>query len=300
MPPLLYASPLAFKQGLEHRLRAASAGGPELGRRRQILVFSRFLARIGREFGSSATLKGGLVLEFRLRRARTTKDVDLRLQGSPEGTFERLQSAGRLDLGDFLTFEVAPDPDRPEIDNEGLRYQGFRFRVECRLGEKAYGSRFGVDVAFGDPMLGAPDELLAPDTLSFLGVDAPKVQVYPVETHVAEKLHAYTLPRRRPNTRVKDLPDLALLASTGCLDAGRIRQALEQTFSFRANHPVPPSLPAPPSEWADVYARMAKLNELPWLDLDAVTNAARAFLDPVLGGNLVASWDAETWRWTEA
>jgi hypothetical protein len=258
------------------------------------------LARIEQEFGPNATLKGGLVLEFRLLRARATKDVDLRLAGSPADTLERLQRAGRLNLGDFMMFEVVPDPHRPEIDNDGLRYEGFRFRVECKLGGKPYGGRFGVDVAFGDPMLGAPDELFAPDTLSFIGVNAPKINVYPVETHLAEKLHAYTLPRPRPNSRVKDLPDLALLASTGRLDAAQIRRALEQTFSFRATHPVPPSLPVPPANWAEVYARMAELNGLPWLDLDAVTNAARAFLDPVLGGNLFASWDAETWRWSGA
>jgi hypothetical protein len=31
-----------------------------------------------------------------------------------------------------------------------------------------------------------------------------------IETHIAETLHAHTLPRERPNTRVKDLPDLVL------------------------------------------------------------------------------------------
>jgi Nucleotidyl transferase AbiEii toxin, Type IV TA system len=299
MPPRAYPSPLAFKEALEHRLRAESAGGPDLGRRRQILVFGRFLARIDQEFGVSATLKGGLVLEFRLRRARTTKDVDLRFVGSTTDILERLQRAGRLDLGDYMTFEVTPDPHRPEIDNDGLRYEGFRFRVECKLGGKVYGGRFGVDVAFGDPMLGAPDELFPPNTLSFIGVEAPKLQVYPVETHVAEKLHAYTLPRTSPNSRVKDLPDLALLASAGRLAAGRVRQALEQTFSFRGTHAVPLFLPAPPVEWASVYARMAKLDGLRWPDIDALTNAVRAFLEPVLGGNLVASWNPDSWCWTK-
>ena len=51
--------------------------------------------------GAAAILKGGLALELRLDRARTTKDVDLRMVGSPEGILERLQEAGRLDLGDF-------------------------------------------------------------------------------------------------------------------------------------------------------------------------------------------------------
>ncbi len=39
-----------------------------------MLVFDRFLARIREAFGEGAVLKGGLVLEVRLERARTTRD----------------------------------------------------------------------------------------------------------------------------------------------------------------------------------------------------------------------------------
>jgi Nucleotidyl transferase AbiEii toxin, Type IV TA system len=75
------------------------------------------------------------------------------------------------------------------------------------------------------------------------------LRLYPIETHIAEKLHAYTMPRTRPNTRVKDLPDLALLATTEPLEAARLRAALERTFAFRATHPLPTSLPNPPANW---------------------------------------------------
>jgi hypothetical protein len=72
------------------------------------------------------------VPELRLSRARTTKDIDLRFMGSPERVLGRLQEATRLDLGDFLTFEVGPDDDHPEIQNDGMQYDGMRFRAECR------------------------------------------------------------------------------------------------------------------------------------------------------------------------
>jgi hypothetical protein len=36
-------------------------------------------------------LKGGLVLELRLERARTTKDVDLRMVGSPDDILAKLR-----------------------------------------------------------------------------------------------------------------------------------------------------------------------------------------------------------------
>jgi len=58
-----YASPAAFKQALEQRLRASAGSGAGFARKRQLLVFERFLARVVAVFGDAATLKGGLVLE---------------------------------------------------------------------------------------------------------------------------------------------------------------------------------------------------------------------------------------------
>ena len=132
----VYSSPEAFKQALEQRLRTSAKSGAEFVRSRQLLVFDRFLARVVVVLGDAAMLKGGLVVELRIERARTTKDVDLRIVGSPDGILERLLEAGRRDLGDFLTFEVGPDEDHPEIQNDGMQYDGLRFRAECKLAGK--------------------------------------------------------------------------------------------------------------------------------------------------------------------
>ncbi len=292
-----YSSPEAFKQALEQRLRALAKTGFLFARKRQLLVFDRFLARIAVVLGDAVTLKGGLVLELRLERARTTKDVDLRMMGSPNDVLSSLQEAGRRDLADFMTFEVSPDADHPEIQNDGMQYEGLRFRAECKLAGKLYGQPFGVDVAFGDPILGEPDIVVAEDVLSFAGIAPPTLRLYPVETHLAEKLHAYTMPRTRPNTRVKDLPDIALLATARPLDAKRLREALEQTFAFRKTHPLPVKLPLPLAAWEVPYAAMAREDELEWPTLGDVIRVAQAFLDPVLAGNLDAGWHPEQWTW---
>jgi hypothetical protein len=248
-------------------------------------------------FGDAVLLKGGLVLELRLERARATKDIDLRLIGSSESVLVKLREAGRLDLADFMTFEVAPDTEHPEMQNDGMRYVGMRFRTECRLAGKLYGQPFGVDVAFGDPILGEPDIVTAEDTLAFAGVAPPVLQLYPIETHIAEKLHAYTLPRERPNTRVKDLPDIALLGSMQPLDAGRLRAAFAQTFEFRSTHAVPSSIPAPPASWSKPYAELARENELAWKTLEELIVAVGAFLNPVLAGDY-GVWQPAEWVWT--
>ncbi|MEN9577332.1 MAG: hypothetical protein RJA70_341 [Pseudomonadota bacterium] len=260
--PRVYAAPEPFKQALEQRLRSAAKSGADFARRRQLLVFDRFLARVVATVGEAATLKGGLVLEMRLERARTTKDVDLRMVGSPDEALAKLQQAGRLDLGDFMAFEILPDNEHPEMLNDAVQYEGLRFRAECKLAGKIYGQPFGVDVVFGDPILGEPDVVIAEDVLAFAGIAPPTLRLYPIETHIAEKLHAYTMPRRRPNSRVKDLPDLALLASAQAIDAKRLRAALEQTFTFRKTHALPASLPEPLEAWTVPYTAMAREDQL--------------------------------------
>ena len=289
-----YATPLAFKSALEARLRNLAPS--RIVRNRQLLIFERFLARIIKEF-DCVILKGGLALELRIDAARTTKDIDLRVEGSPDETLLRLQNAGQLDLGDFMTFEVAFNTDHPDIQNDGMPYTGKRFRVECRLAGKIYGNPFQADVAFGDPVVETIETITAPDTLAFAGIEPPTLPLYPIETHVAEKLHAYTMPRANPNTRVKDLPDIALLASVRAIEADLLRKALELTFKFRKTHAVPSEVPDPPVEWHKTYAKLAKDNGLVWSDLDTVTAAAKAFLNPILADQISRTWDPKAWQW---
>lgn len=291
-----YATAAAFKQALETRLRTASSNGLDFARRRQLLVFDRFLARIAHEFGEQVILKGGIVVELRLERARTTKDIDLRLVGAPERVPDHLKAATSLDLGDFMRFEVTPDAEHPEITNEGMLYEGQRYRVACSLAGKPYGQPFGLDVAFAEPIFGEPDIVIAEDVLGFAGIQPPSLRVYPLETHIAEKLHAYTLPRKHPNSRVKDLPDMALLAGVRTIDAHQLRAALEQTFTSRKIQTVPKALPQPPPAWAAPYAHMAADDELRWRDLAELTRAVEAFLNPVLTG-VSGIWQPQAWAW---
>lgn len=249
------------------------------------------------ECGDRATLKGGLVLEYRLARARTTRDVDLRLLGAVDDVVSQLQQTCARDLGDRMTFSVRVDDDHPEMVGDGIRYDGRRFVAACFIAGKPWAFPFGVDVALGDPIFGPPELRVADDALAFAGVTPPTLRLCPVETHIAERLHAYTLPRARPNSRVKDLPDLALLATTKPLDSDDLRAAIEQTFAFRGSHSIPGSLPSPPSTWTAPYARMAAEDGLAWPTLEDATAAARAFLDPVLAGLTAATWDPTGFRW---
>ena len=294
-----YSSPVGFKAALEDRLRRGSAGGIDIQRRRQLVVFTRLLARINAAFGDATVLKGGFALEIRLERARTTRDIDLVLLGSDAKLLERLQAAGQRDLKDFMTFELQPDKDNPEITGDGVLYGGKRFRAECKLAGKVYGARFGLDVILGGKMLGSPSPIATEAFLDFAGIPAPVVQVLPVETHLAEKLHAYTLPRSTENARVRDLPDMALLGTVKNtpLIPGRLREAFGLTFGARATHAVPTALPVPPPTWAEQYKKLAEDHDLSWRSLADVTEAARAFVDPLLSNRELTTWDPVAWVW---
>lgn len=294
-----YSSAADFKQALENQLRR-KATGLEVTRRRQRLVFQRLLTRIAQRLGHGVVLKGGLALELRLERARTTRDVDVILFGSEAALLERLQALGQEDHGDFLTFEVQPSRDTPEVTGDGVLYGGKRFRVEAKLAGKLYGAPFGLDVVFGGHMLGDATPIVDEDYLGFAGIAPPTLQLLPVETHLAEKLHAYTLPRPSPNSRVRDLPDMALLATVpDPLTGRRITEAIHKTFLARATHAVPGLLPPPPDAWRKPYADLAAEHRLRWKALDELVAAVQAFLDPVLRGENCGAWQREPWSWSD-
>lgn len=293
-----YSSPADFKQALEERLRRAATGA-EVQRRRQLVVFQRLLARVVPSLGCNLVLKGGLALEIRIDGARTTGDIDLALFGAEDALLERMQALGQLDLGDFMTFEIQSHKTNPEVAGDGVLYGGKRLRVECKLAGKIYGARFGMDIVFGGPMLGDATVIQGEDYLGFAGIAAPQLRLLPIETHIAEKLHAYTLPRTSPNSRVRDLPDMALLATVGePLLGRRIADAIQQTFHARGTHVPPSVLPAPPEGWLRAYAALASDQRLRWRALGDVVTAVEAFLGPVLAAADCGTWDRERWGWS--
>jgi hypothetical protein len=293
--PPRYKTDEAFRRALEQRLSTlAHQSARGLVRERQVFIFERFLAR------AAATemyivVKGGMAIELRTIRARSTRDIDLRALGAPEHFDGALRALGTDDRGDYLRFRIEPHR-RPDLDAIGMKYPGKRYRVQAVLAGKVYGDPFGVDVAFGEPILGAPDRLPGRSDLTFVGVQTPEFAVYPRATHIAEKLHAYSVPRPTPNSRVRDLPDLAILASVGPIEGAAVRAALEQTFAHRATHPLPSMLGEAPDRWSEPYRELAEASRLPWRELKDAYEAARAFLDPVLRGD-GQRWDPATWTW---
>lgn len=300
-----FATPAAFRQSLEDRLRRG-AGAAELNHKRQLLVTQRLLARLDVARDFRVVLKGGIAMVLRIERARATRDVDLCWFGDVSLLLDTLRSVLRTPTTDeddaWFSFEVMADPRTPKIRTPALSYGGRRFRAQCTIGGMRYGDPFGVDIAIADPFLGRPDRLRWPTHLLVDGLAAPEVDVLPIAAHVAEKLHAYTQPRPGPNSRVRDLPDLALLATLEGISSRELREAIEVTFNGRGTHPVPEALPSPPAGWEREADKIAAELGMPRPALASFHAAAAAMLGPVLAGTVGARrWDpAEMiWRFPE-
>jgi hypothetical protein len=110
-----YKSDQDFRRALEQRLATtAQRGGRGLVRERQVLIFERFLARTV-AMDLDVVVKGGMAVELRTARARSTRDIDLRAMGTPAFFEKTLRELGQADVGDYLRFRVDPHAKQSSI-----------------------------------------------------------------------------------------------------------------------------------------------------------------------------------------
>ena len=260
-----YKTAGSFRTALEERLLAIRAKeGIDIQRLRRHVAFDRLLARLFAAPDAPWVLKGGYAMELRMPKARMTKDIDLSMHEARflgdeatrnEALLELIQKAASQDLNDFFVFTIEP----PVMELEAAPYGGARFPVEARLDGRSF-EKFQLDVGIGDLWIEPFEMLHTTPWLEFAGVKSPSFPVIPKEQQFAEKIHAYTLPRPQgtTNSRVKDLVDMVLLISTGKINSKGLASAIKATFKQRGTHVVSESLPPPPAQWSDPFAKLAK------------------------------------------
>ncbi len=288
--PRTYATAGAFRRALEERLKSMSQTEQiDINRLRRQVSFDRLLARLFREDPAPWVLKGGYALELRFRSARSTIDIDLTLQrvvGTVEGREpiqairEMLQAMADVSFDDWFEYTIGP----PVMDLTAAPYGGARYSVETRMDGRIF-ARFHLDAGIGDVVIQPLETAECHDWLGFAGIGKPRVQMISREQQFAEKIHAYTLPRNSPNSRVKDLVDLALLIAGNRLDRQRVFNALHLTFDRRGTHTLPISLSVPPPEWQTPFRALVEECGLQ-TDIAVVFDNVREFLENVLVGGM--------------
>lgn len=255
-----YRTAIDLRRALETRLKQQSEReNSDLGRLRRRVVFDRVAVRLSAADGAQWVLKGGAVLEFRLReRARATKDLDLALtNGAADGLAVRelLLEALAEDLdGDWFSFRVQP-PVPLATDTAGRG--AWRFSVEAWLAGKMFAA-IRLDVAARGEELAVTEQLRLPGLLDFADIPARSIEAVEPRQHFAEKLHALTRDYGdRPNTRVKDLVDLVLLIENGLQANRALVDVVRHLFTVRGTHPFPVTVPDPPPRWDSQYPESA-------------------------------------------
>jgi len=256
-----YETAEAFRQALEATLvREARDSGRPLAYLRKRVAFERFLVRIFVPASADApfVLKGAFALGLRVRERRTTQDLDLALstaaaQGDTDPV-EVVREAAERDVGDFFQFRIG---GTSEAHNQGLAT--LRLSVDARLAGRTF-ERFKLDLAMEVLDPASTESQVVPSYLEFAGMRAFTVRAIHPAGHYADKLHAYSRPRRL-RSRVKDLVDLALLTLELEGDPKapeRIRKEVERVYGQYSTHRPWKDLPKPPSDWRAAFVRQAK------------------------------------------
>jgi Nucleotidyl transferase AbiEii toxin, Type IV TA system len=183
---------------------AARDAGVVPRRSHLFVTIDRLLARLLVAAPGQWVVKGGYANQLRRPNdARFTEVLDLRIDAAIETAPELLASGFAVDLGDDFGYEVTTAPGPLEGPPGG----GLRFVVVARLAGSEL-VRFKVDVSAADVVVGDFESYLSDPVLERLGFRRSLFPIYPVNQHLAEKLHALTLPREVENTRARDLVDL--------------------------------------------------------------------------------------------
>lgn len=257
-----YKSVAGFRMAVKSKLNKISQNtGQDIRRLYRQTAYAQFLARLFLEDDISWVLKGGHALELRLQKSRATKDVDLAMKEikSIHSNKEEKSSALRdlllkksqIDLGDYFEFNIS----QPVLSLDNAPYGGTRFRVEAMVDGKTF-SKFLIDIGIGDAWIEPQDTLQLSSHLEELGLESFSVKAIPIEHHIAEKIHALTLPHEVSNSRVKDLVDLFLIFKFEKFSNEKVKECIKKTFTKRNTHEVPQELLLPDESWEKPFKDM--------------------------------------------
>lgn len=217
----------------------------DLGIPYQNLETAFMLERLVARFVADETLhrhlvfKGGFVGLRVYDSLRYTVDVDaLVVRANVESTLERAREIAKSDLEDGVWFRFE---DRVDLATQG-EYGGIRQVYRAGIGEVLKNLRKArvvhFDVGIGDPITPGPLAIKTPSLVS--PHEDLSWSVYPIETIIAEKLHAL-IAHGNINSRAKDVHDLAAFLPKA--NAEVLGQALERCFNHRSTE-LPQNLSA--------------------------------------------------------
>lgn len=289
-----YKSPEAARRAVTDKLRAAAEDGPwSLPDLQRQYAYDQLVERLYRIDGGWV-IKGATALLARRVSVRHTIDIDVHRAGTIDEVERQLREAARLDIGDWMRFEIGPS-----VRIRAAGAQASRVKAKSLVGTKLW-TAFQVDiVADGVQMSAEPDTVPPLTSVTVVTREKTPWRAYPLVDHVADKVCAI-LERHdgRPSTRYKDLIDLVAIVQRAAISAEPQMLALRKE-SRRRDLALPSTFDAPDRTlWTLGYRAEARRTiGLSELELDDALDSVRPFLHPLLSWSAAGAWhpDRRTW-----
>jgi Nucleotidyl transferase AbiEii toxin, Type IV TA system len=205
------------------------------------------------------------------------------------------RAALTADLGDWFVFDLGASS---EVSAGAVAR---RIPAIARIGTREW-SRFHVDLVGEDAaMTGTPDDVPALAHIGLAGLEQASYRAWPLVDHIADKVAA-TLEtygaRARPSTRVKDLIDLVMLASSTHVEAKALSHRDRCASGAPRHRTADPLRLSGSHDWVPRYVAAVKdLSSEPERTADDALALVAAMLDPVLQGTATGHWDPLRRTW---
>lgn len=254
----------------------------------QVLVrfaIERFLYRLSQSrHAENFLLKGALLFNLWYDMPhRPTRDADL--LGFGPSDLDSIKAIFCEIAGIKVEDGIRFDPATVSVDEirKEAGYAGVRLLITGELARAHVKTQ--IDIGFGDAVTPAPVHATYPVLIE--DFPAPQLQIYPVYTVIAEKLHAIAL-LGMTNSRLKDYLDLRVMLERETIDIDILATAIAATF-FRRGMAPPYDLPIGlTDEFAHDSSRQAlwlaflKKNQLEVIPLQEIVTTLRTALAPPL------------------
>ena len=290
-----YGSPAAFRRALTDKLRNTAKGSRwTLAQLQRQMAYDRLLERLYL-VDQGWIVKGATALLARDIGVRATIDIDVYRDVAAEVAERELRVAAARDIGDWFRFEIGPGQ---AVRNTA---EGMRLPVTAYAGTTPW-EKFHVDLVGSDVrMTGEPEDVPALARVAMPDIEQHGYRAYPLVDHVADKVAA-TFDRygdtHAPSTRYKDLVDLVAIVTEASVEAEAQMKALASEAS-RRGIVLPNQFGVPARHlWEPGYAAEAERSLLPVArTLDEALAVLGPFLNPLLAGTAVGTWDPKAGRW---
>jgi predicted nucleotidyltransferase component of viral defense system len=219
-------------ESVRQKLNALSAKlGVKYSNLETVFLIERLVARLiaDKTLHQRLVFKGGFVGLKVYESTRYTVDLDaLLVKSNVDSTLKKVKENAESDLNDGVWFRFE---DQVDLTTQG-EYGGIRHVYRAGIGEVLKNLRkaqvINFDLGIGDPVTPGPQK---EETPSLLASDEElNWSVYPIETIIAEKLHAL-VSHGDQNSRSKDIHDLAVFLPKA--DVTALKEAVKKCFEYR-------------------------------------------------------------------